>query len=175
MWGPCWSAAAHAQTNSNSSTVALTATLPESLTISASPASVSFTLVQGGAAFGSSPVSITTTWLVSPASSSVALFGWFTTPAAALTDGASTPDNIPSSEVYGQVSSGAPTSYTAFTQSNALGSAQGGLELFTQSLSSTNFAGTRTDSLNLEIDLTNQPELPSGVYNGTLNLQAQVL
>jgi hypothetical protein len=166
---------ASAQLNSNSSTVTLNASLLESLTISASPATVNFSLVSGAAATGSAPVAIQTTWLLLPTRANVKLFAWFATPAAALTDGATTPNNIPSSEVFGQVTSGTPTSFTAFTQSNTLGAANGGLLLFTQALSALNRAATRSDNLNLKIDLTSQPQLPAGTFTGTLNIQAQAL
>lgn len=169
------SQAAQAQLNSNSATVTLNATLAETLTIAATPANVNFTLVQGGISTASAPVQIVSSWLLGPGRATVKLYAWFATPAAALTDGAATPDNIPSSQVFGQVTTGTPTSYTAFTQSNTLGTANGGLLLYTQALSSGNRAATRTDNLNLQINLASQAQLPAGVYTGTLNIQAQAL
>lgn len=169
------SPAMHAQLNSNSSTVTLNATLAETLTIAATPASVNFALVQGGTATASAPVQIVSNWLLGPGRATVKLYAWFTTPSAALTDGAATPDTIPSSEVLGQVTTGTPTTYTAFTQSNTLGSASGGLLLYTQALSATNRAATRTDNLNLQINLASQAQLPAGSYTGILNIQAQAL
>ena len=166
---------ASAQLNSNTATVALNASLLERLTISATPATVNFTLNSGGVATGSAPVAITTSWLLLPTRANVNLYAWFAAPGSALSDGATTPDNIPSSEVLGQVTTGTPTSFTPFTQTNTLGTASGGLKLFTQALSATNRASSRTDNLNLEIDLTAQPQLPAGAYTGTLNLQAQAL
>jgi hypothetical protein len=35
--------------------------------------------------------------------------------------------------------------------------------------------GSRTDTLNMEINLTALPQLPAGTYTGTLYLQAQML
>jgi hypothetical protein len=35
--------------------------------------------------------------------------------------------------------------------------------------------GSRTDTLNMEIDLEDLPQLPAGTYTGTLYLQAQML
>jgi hypothetical protein len=166
---------ASAQLNSNSSTVTLNASLLERLTIAASPSTVNFTLNNGTVTTGSAPVAITTSWLLLPTRANVKLYAWFATPSAALTDGAATPNNIPSSEVLGQVTSGTPTSYTAFTQSNALGVANGGLLLFTQALTALNRSSSRSDNLNLEIDLTSQPQLPAGTFTGTLNIQAQAL
>ena len=85
---------------------------------------------------------------------------------------------IPSSEIYGQVTTGAPTTFTAFTQTTtggALGVSGASLVLFTDTISGTNRNLTRSDNLNLEINLTSQPQLPSDTYTGTLNLQAQAL
>ncbi len=169
------SRAMHAQVSSNSASVTLNASLAEILTIAATPASVNFTLVQGSIATASAPVQIVTNWLLGPGRATVKLYAWFATPSAALTDGATTPDNIPSSEVFGQVTTGTPTSYTAFTQSNTIGTASGGLLLYTQALSSTNRAATRTDNLNLQINLASQAQLPAGSYTGVLNIQAQAL
>jgi hypothetical protein len=166
---------ASAQVNSNAATVTLNATLGESIVISATPGTVNFTLVDGGTAAGSAPVAITTTWLVNSTRANVALYAWFGSPAAAMTDGLATPNNIPSSEFFGQCTTGLPTIYTAFTQSNTLGVSGGGLKIFTVALSSSNRSSSRTDNLNLEINLTAQPQLPAGSYTGTLNLQAQAL
>lgn len=169
------SQAAHAQLNSSAATVNLTASLLERLTLSATPGTVNFVLNNGAVTAGSAPVAITTTWLLLSTRANVSVYAWFATPAAALTDSATTPNNIPSTEVLGQVTTGTPTSFTAFTQSNTLGTAGGGLKLFTQALSVTNRSASRSDNLNLQIDLTSQPQLPAGSYAGTLNLQAQAL
>ena len=166
---------ASAQVNSNTATVALTATLGETLTVSATPGTVNFTLISGAAATGSAPIVISTNWVLRSNRSAVNMYAWFATPAAALTDGLATPNNIPSSEVYGQVTTGTPTSYTAFAQSNALGTASGGLALFSQAITSANRTGSRSDNLGLKIDLTSQPQLPAGSYSGTVTLQAQSL
>jgi hypothetical protein len=164
-----------AQLNSNTQAISLTATLGESLTIAATPTSVSFTLVKGGTATGSAAVAITTTWILGPSRANLTLVGYFASTTAALTDGLSTPDLIPTSEVLGQVTTGSPTTFTAFTQSPGLGTAGAGLTLFTVALTSSNRTGTRTDNLNLEINLASQPQLPAGSYTGTLTLQAQAL
>jgi hypothetical protein len=166
---------ANAQLNSTAQSVTLNATLGESLTISATPGNVSFTLINGGVALGSAPVAITSTWLLAPTRANLVLDGFFASSAAALTDGAATPDNIPTSAVLGKVSTGTPTAYTAFTQTTALGPAGAGLTLYTLPLTSANRSSTRTDNLNLEINLTGLPQLPAGTYTGTLTLQAQAL
>lgn len=170
--------AALCQLNSNTATVSLNATLAESLTVAATPSAVNFNLVAGGTATGSAPVAITTTWVMSGSRSTVTLTGYFSSATAALTSGGTSPVNIPTSEVFGQVTTGSPTTYTAFTQSpsgTGLGVSGASLQLFQQAISGTNRASNRSDNLNLQINLTGQPQLPAGTYTGTLNLQAQAL
>lgn len=166
------------QLSSNTASVALTAKLQESLTVAATPNAVNFALVAGSKATGSAPVAITTTWIMAGSRSSVTLTGYFTNPVAALTSGGTSPMNIASSEILGEVSTGTPTTYTAFTQTPATGAAGvagGSLLLFKQGITSTNRSANRTDNLDLQIDLTGQPQLPAGTYTGTLNLVAQAL
>jgi hypothetical protein len=167
--------AAVCQLNSNTASVALNATLGESLTVAATPSTVTIPLVSGRTALGSSPVTITTTWNLRAGRAAVTLVGYFSSATAALTDGAATPTNIPSSEVLGQMTTGTPTAFTAFTQITLLGAPGAGLRLFAQRLSGTNRTANRTDNLNLEINLSSQPQLPAGTYTGTLNIQAQAL
>lgn len=160
--------------NSNTASVVLTATLGETLTISATPGAVNFSLVSGGVATGSAPVAITTTWVLGASRANVVLDAYFSS-TAALTFAGPPASNIPTSAVLGQMTTGTPTTFTPFTQTAALGTAGAGLTLFTQSLSSVNRASTRTDNLNLEIDLSSLPQLPSATYTGTLTIQAQAL
>jgi hypothetical protein len=151
-------------------------TAVSSLTVSASPAFVSFNLLSKGVATGSSSVAITTTWggAVCVVTCTINLYGYFSSASAALSGG-SPVVNIPTSEVLGQVTTGTPTTFTAFTQSAPFGGAGASLLLFTQSFFLTAGAGNRTDALNLEINLVSQPQLPAGTYSGTLFIQAQSL
>jgi hypothetical protein len=167
--------AAFCQLNSNTASVALHATLGESLTVAATPATVNIPLVSGGTGTGTAPVVITTAWVLSGSRTAVTLVGYFSSATVALTNGAATPSNIPTSEVLGQVPTGTPTTFTAFTQTAPLGGAGSGLTLFSQPLNATNRTNNRTDNLNLEINLAPQPLLPPGTYTGTLNIQAQAL
>jgi hypothetical protein len=176
------SAPAYSQSlNSNTASVTLSATLGESLTVTAAPTSgsaVNFALVSGGTATGSAPVAMTTSWIMKGSRSSVTLTGYFASATAALTGTGSSPATIPTSEVLGQVTTGTPATYTAFTQTpatGALGTAGASLALFTQGITGTNRAASRNDNLNLQINLTSQPQLPADTYTGTLNLQAQAL
>ncbi len=172
------SPAAFCQLNSNTATVALTATLPEALSISATPTSTSFTLVAGGTAQATAPVAITQTWVLDSSRATVTLIGWFANAAQALTSGGSSPVYIPTSEVLGQVTTGSPTTFTAFTASPGTGQpgvSGASLVLTSTAISSTNRNSNRTDNLNLEINLSSQTQLPAGTYTGTLNLEAQAL
>jgi hypothetical protein len=164
---------------SNSSTVTLTATLPESLTISATPSAVTFNLVAGSATNnGSAPVAITTSWVLNGSRSTVTLTGWFSSATQAMAGTGSSPAYIPTSEILGQVTTGAPTTYTAFTQTptgGALGVSGASLVLFQAAIDGTSRNVTRTDNLNLQINLASQTQLPADTYTGTLNIQAQAL
>jgi hypothetical protein len=160
------------QVNSNQASVVLTATLLESITVLAVPSAVNFNLTAGAVAGGSTPVSMTTAWVLSPLRSSLKLYGSFSSATAALTDGDG--DDIPSADVLGQVTTGSPVNFTAFTQTVPFGAAGAGLLLFSQPISTANLTGTRTDNLNLEINLTTLT-IPAGVYTGTLQIQAQAL
>jgi hypothetical protein len=154
----------------------LPATSVGSLSVSASPSAVSFHLVSGGVATASSAINVTTTWggNICLFTCTINLYGYFSSSTSALSGG-SPVVNIPTSEVLGQVPTGSPTTYTAFTQSNPLGGGGASLLLFQQSFVLYTGGGSRTDALNLEIDLANQPQLPAGSYSGTLYIQAQSL
>jgi hypothetical protein len=153
---------------SNLATVALTAT--RNATLSVTPTTSVATLASitdGSNANDFTPVSLTTAWNLS-AGSSVQLVGWFATPAQALANGT---DFIASSKVEGRVGS---TAYAPFTSGpvGAVGVAGGSLQLFSQSVVAPRF-GTRTDQLDLRLDLTGTTTM-AGDYTGTLNLQAIV-
>jgi hypothetical protein len=145
--------------------------LGESLTVSALPGAVAFNLAPGASAVGSAPVVITTTWVLT-SRTSLNLYASFSSSTAALTDGLG--HNIASAQLLGQVTTGLPTTFTAFTQTSPLGPAGADLKLFSQSLGISTQSGVRNDNLNLKIDLTGIGT-PAGVYVGTLNIQAQAL
>jgi hypothetical protein len=119
------------------------------------------------------PVSIRTQWDVNPGQvNSISLVAYFTTPAQAITGNAV---QIPSSRVLGRMTTGLPTVFTRFTQAAVAGagSAGGSLELFRENISGTNKGAlTRTDNLDLQLDLVGFPDLPVGSYTGTLNIRA---
>ena len=118
------------------------------------------------------PVAITTQWDVQPGqTNSVSLVAYFTTPAQAMTGGTV---QIPSSRILGRVATGLPTTFTAFTQAAVAGAgtAGGSLTLFAVNISGQNKQLSRTDNLDLQLNLVGFPDLPVGVYTGTLNIRA---
>jgi hypothetical protein len=163
------SSVSYGQNPSTAATVALNATLAEALTVTATPATLAISLVSGGTSPAAGPVTINTSWVLKSSRANVSVLGYLSSAAAALSDGAG--DNIPSSEVLGSVNAG---TYTAFTgnAANGIGLAGASLPIGTTAITATNRSGSRSDSLNLEVNLTNQPQLPAAAYTGTLNLQA---
>ena len=129
-----------------------------SVTITAAPAFVSFHLVSQGVAASSSGVGVTTTWTGLSRICKLNLYGYFSSAGAALTGG--TPAvNIPTSAVLGQVLTGSALTYTPFTRSNPM---SGASLLLLCELSMSGGNGSRTDTLNMEINLEDLPQLPAG-------------
>lgn len=120
------------------------------------------------------PAVIQTQWDLNPGQTgSVRVVAWFATPAQALFNaGSGTP--IPSSRMRGRVATGVPVTFTAFTQNpvGGVGSAGGSLQLLNVNITGANKTVTRSDNLQLQLDLTGAPALPPGTYSGTLNIQA---
>jgi hypothetical protein len=158
--------ASHAQLDSTVATVNLNAVLGETLTVSAGPATVNFTLVPNGTASGSAPVSITTTWALTATRTDVSLYAYFST-ANALTDGAG--NNIPAANVGGSVNSGPSGPFTGATPFTA-----NGMTVFSQTLGAATYNSSHADTIDLTIDTTGLG-LPSATYTGTLNLEAQAI
>src|SRR3954471_20285965 len=91
---------------------------------------------------------------------------------ASITDNSPANNFIPSSKVQGRVGA---TAYAAFTSGavGGVGVAGGSLQLFSQAVAAGSFLGTRTDQLDLRLDLTGTTTV-AGNYLGTLNVQAIV-
>jgi len=159
---------AHAQLNSNIANVNLNAVLSTSLTVSAAPGLVNFALLPNGVANGSVPINVTTSWTLSPSVGNVSVWAYFSTAAAALSDGAG--DNIPSSSVLGSPDGGA---FTAFSGVSPFAAATS-LKIVSFKILGNNKSGTRTDTLALQISTVGLA-LPAGTYTGVLNIQAQAL
>jgi hypothetical protein len=168
LLGAGFPSVAHAQLNSNIANINLNAVLTTSLTVSAAPGLVNFALPPNGVANGSAPVNITTTWTLSPSVGNVTVWAYFSSAAAALSDGSG--DNIPSSKVSGSPNGGA---FTALTGAGPFGAASS-LQIISFKILGNNRSGTRSDTLALQIS-TAGLSLPAGTYTGTLNIQAQAL
>jgi hypothetical protein len=154
--------------NSNTATVNLNAVLAESLTVSASPATVNFSLAASGTSNGSAPVAVTTSWALGKARLSMKVYAYFSS-ANALTDGAG--DNIPTSSVLASVNTGAYAPFTGGTGPFGVNS----IQVFSQAIGAAGtFNATHSDSVALEINTTGLG-LPAATYTGTLNIQAQAL
>jgi hypothetical protein len=118
------------------------------------------------------PVVIQTSWNINPGqTNTVDLIAYFTLPAQAMVGGTV---QIPSSRILGRMTTGLPVAYTAITQNavGAVGSAGGSLRLFSVNIGGANKSATRTDNLDLRLDLVGFPSLPAGAYAGVLNLRA---
>jgi hypothetical protein len=116
------------------------------------------------------PVVIVTQWNVNPGqTNTVDLMAYFSTPAQALVGAV----QIPSSRVRGQMTTGLPVAFTAFTEGaiGGIGTAGGSLRLFSQNITGVNKNSSRTDNLNLQLDLVGTTLAP-GTYTGTLNIRA---
>src|ERR687898_1170259 len=152
---------------SNVATVALTATKNATLTVTPNASTATLaSITDGSNANVFTPVSLTTSWNLN-AGSSVRLVGWFATPAQALVNGSSF---IPSSKIEGRVGA---TAYAPFTSGavSGVGVAGGSLQLFSQAVAAGSYFGSRTDQLDLPVDLTGTTTV-AGDYTGTLQLQA---
>ena len=159
-----------AQVNSNVGNVTLSASVQDSISVSPAVGTVNFALLPGAAVTGTPTVPITTSWNLKPAGGpTVSLYAYFDSSTAALTDGT---DNIPSADVLGSVNSGA---FTALTSTGPFGAAGASLLLFTEVIGGANKIKTRSDNLDVRIDLTGLPSLPAGTYTGTMRIQAQAL
>ncbi len=119
------------------------------------------------------PVRITTTWTLTRGKpGNISLVAYFMDPAQALTNGTR---SLPTSTVQGRVATGTPTTFTNFTQSGigAAGTAGASLQLWTQRYNASfGNDGTRTDDLELRLDLTSQAALAAGTYAGTMYIRA---
>ncbi len=99
----------------------------------------------------------------------VHLVAYFSLPAQAMVGGTT---QIPSSRLLGRMTTGLPTPYTPITQNavGGVGSAGGNLQLFAVNVGNKN--ATRTDNLDLQLDLVGFPPLAAGTYAGLLNIRA---
>lgn len=157
--------------NSGASTIALNANLSESVSVTLSANAVNFILTPGSANNpGSTSITATTTWMLRPSRGNLNLYAFFSSAAAALTDGAG--DNIPSSAFYISDNGGA---FAALTNTVPFGGANAGLRLASIPILGNNKQDSRVDNMNFNINLTALPQLPAGTYTGTVTIQVQVI
>ncbi|MEO7966658.1 MAG: hypothetical protein ABIT38_22390, partial [Gemmatimonadaceae bacterium] len=118
----------------------------------------------------SSPVSVTTEWMLS-ATTSIDLVAYFPSPASALVarDQSHPVEPHRRANEYGR-----PTVFTPFTESGVggIGAVGGSLQLFRQSVvGGAHVTGQRTDNVDLQLDLRGT-SMTAGTYHGTLALRA---
>jgi hypothetical protein len=162
------SVAVSAQINSAVGPVALSANMPSSLTVSATPGLVNFTLVPSGVSNGSAAISIKTTWSLATIISTLSLYAYFTSPVSALADASG--HNIPAANVSGSVNG---VAFGAFTGTSPF-AATSSITVFSQFVLGFNIPQTRADTLNLRINTTGLSLAP-GNYAGLLVIQAQAI
>ncbi len=152
--------------NSGAQTISLNAKLAESLTLTLSGSAVDFTLTPGAAANpGSTTITATTSWVLSPGRTVVTVNAYFTS-AVALTDGIG--DDIPTSAFTISDNGGA-----AIALVNATAYSANGYRMKNISITGANKVASSSDTMAFNIDLSTMPQLPAGTYLGTLNIQAQ--
>jgi hypothetical protein len=157
--------------NSAAQPITLQAVLSQSISVTLSANAVNFNLVAGSANNpGSTSITATTTWTLKPSVGSLNLYAFFSTSAAALTDGAG--NNIPSADFQISDNGGA---FNPLTNTVPFGGANAGLQLSATRILGNNKTGTRNDVMNFNINLTPLPNLPAGTYTGTLTIQAQAI
>jgi hypothetical protein len=154
--------------------ISLAATAPGALTVAVTSGAVQTipAVVDNAVNDFATPVVIQTSWSVHPGqTNTVNLIAYFTLPAQAMVGGTT---QIPSSRILGRMTTGLPVAYTALTQNavGGVGSAGGSLRLFSVNIGGANKSASRTDSLDLRLDLVGFPPLPAGAYVGVLNLRA---
>ncbi|HEY7099787.1 MAG TPA: hypothetical protein VH437_23895 [Terriglobales bacterium] len=157
--------------NSAARPISLNATLQEAVTVTLSANAVNFTLTRGSANNpGSTAITATTQWTLRPRIGFVSVYAFFSTSAAALTDGAG--NNIPSSAFSISNNGGA---FQPLTNTVPFGGANAGLMLSRWLILGFNRTGTHNDVMDFNINLTGSPNLPPGTYTGTLTIQAQAI
>lgn len=172
---------AAAQLNSNAGTVALSAALPESLTVNVTAGTtVNFTLAANTVAnAGSTTSSVKTAWVLSTGRTAVTVWAWVANGAAALSDGAG--DNIAASQVTATAAgSGSAGGALNSVASGGAGvpafitpAAATGVQIGSVAINAGNRASSTTTTLTWNINTTATPNLPAATYNGTVNIQAQ--
>ncbi|HTU35512.1 MAG TPA: hypothetical protein VMF66_17040 [Candidatus Acidoferrum sp.] len=163
-----------AQVRSNVAGVNLSATLPDAISVTASPGQVNFALVSNGVSVGNPTLTINTAWALKR-NTTVSTYGYFSASTAALSDGAG--HNIPSSSVSGSVNGGGFQTFTG----NCPFSANTCVTILTQRVTQPilggllgrgNPVGNDNSTLQLRISTVGLA-LKAGTYVGVLHIQVQ--
>lgn len=156
---------AFAQVSSTVSDVTFNATLQETLTVSLDQSAIAFALSSGSAVnAGDNAITATTSWVLGAGRTDVKLYAYFDDATSALSLGSY---KIASSAVTAAKSG---STLGAFTGVVPFGT---GLTVFDKAITDTNRTSSDTSTITLNIDLTATPQLPAGIYAGTLHFQAQ--
>lgn len=162
----------HAQAvSSGAQSIALNATLSESVSLTLSANAVNFNLTAGSASNpGSTSITATTSWALRPNRGNLTVYAFFSSSSSALSDGAG--NAIPSANF--EISDNG-AAFQALTNTVPFGGANAGLQLANVRILGNNKQGTRADTMNFNINLGSLPSLPAGAYAGTLTIQVQVI
>lgn len=161
---------------SSAATVHLSATVDERLSVVSATPSVHFLLAPQTIAHADRPLAITTSWNLDPNRSEVVVRAFFSDPASALAtqESAAAVDRISGSEVFARAATGTPRAFTSFATTGSSAGPTGGLEIFRQPLHpGVNDQDSRTDVVELQLDLRSRARLSAGHYDGVLTLVAQ--
>ena len=144
--------------------------------MSTSATTLSFNLAPGSTSDTPSTV-LTTSW-TALAVGTIALdvYGYLSSPSVALQNSSNAAYVVPSSAVSGMASGAGSlvTSLTPFTQTTPTPAASNaGLHIVSGSVNILVLgAGSRTNTISMQVNLNAQPQLPAGTYTGTLTLIA---
>jgi hypothetical protein len=156
-----------AQLGSNTATVALSYNISESITVSGVPSTATFT----GVTPTTPIIAVTTTWVLAATRTHLDTNLYFTTPTAALTDGAG--HNIPTSSVFANLNGGAYSACTSSPAADVVGATVGGTcnVGFGVAITAANQNSSNTSNFTLQLQGLSA-SLPAGAYTGTLNIVA---
>jgi hypothetical protein len=155
---------------SDSKSISLTATVPETLTVTLSSNTVTFSNVTPTAPNnpGSGTITVTTKWSLKPATNALVLYAYFGSTTALANTGATF--TIPTSAFQIDVNN---TGAQSVSQSPAgHGVAGATLDLHSATINGSNKSGTWVDTLAFNLNLTSVTNLQADTYTGTLNIQA---
>ncbi len=143
------------------------ARIGNAMSMAVANAGTNFSFSSGSASNpGDAPLTVTLSWNCTCVS--VALYAYFSSANAALTDGAG--DNIPSA-AFSLSDNGSP--FRVLNTTVPFGGANAGLQVF--KITNPPRSGSHPDTMDFNVNLSTGtlPKLPPGTYTGTLTLQGQ--